>query len=231
MSKVFFRNDDVFEMGGKFEKLNDIFIKNGIPIHHSVIPIKLARSSLEDFIRLEQKNPGLIEYGQHGYAHKNHGDLKTKSEFVGRTHLQQKKDILKGKKIMEETFGEYFSPVFSPPYHQYDSDTLRVINDLGFKAFSSKITNKLSFTGYGFSFVPISMTFNKLKRGSKDSSINTASSIRQFVSLKKTTTVIGICLHHEKFSSIDFRNLQTFMNYLRKERVRFCRLSDVGASK
>ena len=221
MVRVFLRNDDVNKADKKFMLFNKILIKNRIPVHHSVIPKSVSESSADELIELKLDNPGLIEYGQHGYSHKNYGNNRIKFEFGSRKYIQQKRDIENGKKIMEKLFGEHFVPVFTPPYHRYNEDTLRALDNLGFKIFSATEKTRLNMENYSFSFVPVSISFNT----------NLTLAIKKFMQMENNAPYIGIYTHHNSFGKKDFKNFIIFIKYLIKRDAEFCRLSKMGDKK
>ena len=184
MVKVFFRNDDVFENDQKFVELNGVFIEHKIPVHHSITPKKLTGAESKKFIALRMQHPDIIEYGQHGYAHRNYGDWENKSEFMGRAYSQQRGDIGKGKEILAGFLGEHFTLLFTPPYHTYDGNTLRVMEDLGFAAFSSGRETSFDMRRFRFSFVPVCMSFHKPLPGIGHCASGLQALIRSFVKIK-----------------------------------------------
>lgn len=222
MVRVFFRNDDVIGADKKFILLNKIFTERKIPVHHEVIPKDLSLKSAKELIKIHDS--GLIEYGQHGYSHKKHG--KMESEFLGRTYEQQEKDIRKGKEIMEQMMTGHYVPVFSPPFHTYNEDTLRAVNKLGFRIFSANRETKYDMKIYNFSFIPVSIAFNVYDSNSKRFITDIKALIKKFASLKDSMPLIGIYMHHKFCNAQDFKNLIIFIKYLIKEKAEFCRLSE-----
>ncbi len=220
--KVFFRNDDVFDADKKFMTLSRIFIKKKIPIHHAVIPGKLTEESAKRLRWIKEENPELIEYGQHGYIHKNYGSEMIKFEFFGRIYEKQREEIERGKEIMENFFKRDFIPAFTPPYHKYDENTLKAVDILGFKIFSAKKPAKFDMKKYGFSFVPVSLCLENS---------NIRDVIAKFILLRETMPVIGIYMHHHVFDADGFKNLAIFLKYLLKTGAEFLRLSEAGGIK
>lgn len=63
-----------------------------------------------------------------------------KMEFGGsRKYSDQYVDIKSGKEIMDGHFHKYWSPIFTFPYGSYNFETLKAVDNLGYKAISSKI--------------------------------------------------------------------------------------------
>ena len=226
--KVFFRNDDVGTPGKRFSLLNRIFIERGIPIHHAVVPKNLTGNSAQELIEIQTRAPEIIEYGQHGYSHENHGNRAIKTEFAGRSLEEQRNDIENGKKIMESSFGPESSTVFSPPWNRCDMNTLRVLEELGFKILSSKMDPKLNLDGSGIGFAPVILSFNVKDYHTGKFKTDLNNSIRMFRNADNTQTPFGVNIHHDMLGGQDFKNLILFLKYMKKERVEFCRLSCLG---
>lgn len=226
MVKIFFRNDDVWVMTRKFEMINKIFLMKKIPLHHSVIPINISESSSKKFIDIKAKNPEIIEYGQHGYSHKNYGNENVKFEFLGRSYEMQMQDIKNGKEIIENKLGPEACSVFTPPFHKYDENTLKAVNGLGFKIFSADHRNRLDMGNYDFSFVPVSISFNlpSSKKGKFITNLNYV--MKEFKEQRDKKPYIGVFIHHEMLDVQGFRNLLFFLDYLKKEKADFCHLSE-----
>lgn len=142
--KIFFRNDDVRgELDDSLIGLTTVCVKNGIPISHAIEPANLS-NEVASWLKTQKANhPGLIEIVQHGYDH-NLKNPHQKMEFGGdRGYDDQLNDIRKGLEIMDSTFGEQWYRVFTFPYGTFNSETLKAVDSLGYKAISSKI--KFSF--------------------------------------------------------------------------------------
>lgn len=75
---VVFRNDDVSQLSDDFEKVNQVFLENEVPVSHGIVPKWFKENNedldqaCEEFKNLQQENPELIEYSAHGYDHNGH---------------------------------------------------------------------------------------------------------------------------------------------------------------
>jgi peptidoglycan/xylan/chitin deacetylase (PgdA/CDA1 family) len=143
---IFFRNDDV--RGTLDQSLIDLTmlcIEHKVPISHAVEPSNITPEVTEWLIGVKKQFPDFIEIIQHGYNH-NLTNPAQKMEFGGdRGYQEQYDDIQKGKEIMDRTFGNLWDPIFTFPYGTYNEHTLRAVDDLGYKAISSKI--KFTYKG------------------------------------------------------------------------------------
>jgi predicted deacetylase len=104
---------------------------------------------------------GAVEFAQHGYHHLldvgKEGILngifgfQPKSEFAGLSYDEQYNKINAGKKILNNE--GIYTDVWMAPAHSFDTTTLKVLVDLGFKA----ITDGIALYPYkinGIIFVP-----------------------------------------------------------------------------
>ena len=161
-ARLFIRNDDVWTLDREFRFFFDLAVDHGIPVVHAVIPGKMDQGLVRFLCRAKKKKPQLLDIVQHGWIHENHSvKAGTKYEFgPSRSYVAQRKEIEQGLERMRKAFGEYFTPAFVPPYHGYDEQTIRLIEELGFKIFSAgdrrigvkrrfmKIPAQISFSRY-----------------------------------------------------------------------------------
>lgn len=147
--KIFFlRCDDVTRPDRAFSRLADLLRDAGLPLSCAVIPAR-AGAPLAAFLKGRR-----AEALQHGLSHAEHGGNRyLKHEFgPSRPYAAQRRDMAAGKKLMKTLFGKTFTPVFVPPFHAYNSDTLRALGALGLRALSAskrpeKLPKKLAFLG------------------------------------------------------------------------------------
>jgi len=211
MKFVFLRDDDVFKLDWKLEKFCQLILSLKMPVIFGVIPKKITPTTVNFLNQLKQKHFDLIDIVQHGYQHKNYSlDPNCKYEFgLKRTYLQQKSDILAGKKLMEKYFGRNFTPAFIPPFHGYNLDTLKVINELSYKVFSAG--KKTSFPNKFFLDLPARMSLSVyLKNHTK--TLNLKEMIIKFTRACFGSKVLGIVLHHQDLD--DFESVGKFFRFI-----------------
>lgn len=139
-NNIFLRNDDVrHELDPELIALTDMCIDLQIPLSHAVEPANVSSEVIEWLLEKKRKNPNLVEIIQHGYNH-NLSNLQQKMEFGGtRSYDDQYDAIMNGKIMMNSYFGDAWSPIFTFPYGTYNFETLKAVDDAGYKVISSKI--------------------------------------------------------------------------------------------
>ncbi len=211
MKFVFLRDDDVFELDWKLRKFCQLILALKMPVIFGVIPKKITPATVNFLNQLKEEYPDLIDIVQHGYQHKNYSQNSNyKYEFgPKRTYLQQKNDILAGKKLMEKYFGKNFTPAFIPPFHGYNLDTLKVINELGYKIFSAG--KKTNFPSKFFLDLPAKISLNiYLKNQTR--TLNLKEMIIKFTNACFNSKVLGIVLHHQDLD--DFKSIGKFFRFI-----------------
>lgn len=135
---VLLRIDDI----GKPESLNNTAIyelcKAGYKVTCAVVPLWLSQETIDFLLYCARSFPGTLEIHQHGYTHINHGDSYHKYEYgSGRSLQEQENTIREGKAILQQAFGDLFFPAFTPPYGEYDENTLQALAREGFPIMST----------------------------------------------------------------------------------------------
>ncbi len=137
---IFFRNDDVREsLDRELVELTELCFKHGVAISHAIEPANVTPEVVDWLLESKKSFPELIEIIQHGYDH-NRNNPSAKMEFGGnRSFEDQLVKIQKGKEIMDNYFGSYWSPIFTFPFGTYNYETLSAVNKLNYLGISSKI--------------------------------------------------------------------------------------------
>ena len=152
---VAFRYDDYsrFSNTDLEIKLIKAFQKYNIPCTFGVIPYvsdncevpdpgtqKVYRLSLwKASILNDAIKAGILEVALHGYSHRT---IRIKAadadytEFSGLDYNSQIKKIAKGKSLLEKMLGIRIT-TFIPPWNTYDTNTIRVLEELGFRTISA----------------------------------------------------------------------------------------------
>jgi len=134
---IFFRADDVAAPGRNFAKLMDIFRRQRVPLCLAVVPAWLTGRRWQYLNGLGAKESSLWCWHQHGWRHVNHEIDGKKQEFgASRNRLDIKRDLMQGKRRLEDLMEAEFFPVFTPPWNRCSLSTLQVLRDLGYVAVS-----------------------------------------------------------------------------------------------
>ncbi len=227
---IFLRNDDVRgKLDPQLISLTELCIELDVPLSHAVEPANVSLEVADWLLDIKNKHPMLIEIIQHGFDH-NYKNPRVKMEFGGtRNYDDQLISIKEGKNIMDDLFGDKWSPVFTFPYGSYNYHTLKAVNDAGYKAISSKINfstkhrikntigraigadfifdKKISYHDNKrphFNFLELSVSANVIK---KYTGTNTAQHynkeeiLNQIYTASKYTKNIGLLFHHRFHSN------------------------------
>ena len=107
-------------------------ITKDVPVLLAAEPRWLTKPETKSAVELvkQYKNATIV---QHGYDHTNRAkDGEKKSEFPSSRGAEDYiPDIIEGKKILEELFGDQFYPVFVPPWNRFGHN-YHILSELGF---------------------------------------------------------------------------------------------------
>ncbi|MEE4357756.1 MAG: polysaccharide deacetylase family protein [Desulfococcaceae bacterium] len=135
---TFFRADDIGVPGRKFTRLMEIFQRHRVPLSLAVVPMWLYKSRWQTIRSLCGTAPSLCCWHQHGRMHRNYAPEGEKKQEFGpnRSAEDIRKDLAEGKKRLENIMGKDFYPVFTPPWNRCSAETLRLLEELSYKAVS-----------------------------------------------------------------------------------------------
>ncbi len=116
---VFFRDDDAGWGDDRLLALCDVFADRGVPLDLAVIPASCSRDLAQTLLRHRAD----LSFHQHGFAHVNHQEKGRKSEFGDERLLSDvTRDIVEGRRILVERFGDRVQPIFTPPWNRCRRD-------------------------------------------------------------------------------------------------------------
>jgi peptidoglycan/xylan/chitin deacetylase (PgdA/CDA1 family) len=134
---IFFRADDVAAPGRNIAKLMDIFKRHRVPLCLAVVPAWLTGRRWQYLKDLGAKESSLWCWHQHGWRHVNHETDGKKQEFgTSRSRSNIKRDLVQGKRRLEDLMEAEFYPVFTPPWNRCSLSTLQLLGELGYVAVS-----------------------------------------------------------------------------------------------
>ena len=126
------RDDDAIEPTAALDRLLDC--AGETPLNLAVIP-KFATPELADRL-IALKN---VTISQHGWQHVNHAAKgEKKAEFKGgRDQTHQYDDIVRGRDVLRNLFGNSFLSLFVPPWNRIDDQAASALVDAGFHLLST----------------------------------------------------------------------------------------------
>jgi peptidoglycan/xylan/chitin deacetylase (PgdA/CDA1 family) len=221
---IFFRDDDIQDSDTHLKKFIGLFLWYRIPVHLAVIPGYLTERCGAFLRQCLKKHPELIEIGQHGYKHVNYAqDRMCKYEFgIKRNYSVQKKDIVKGKGVLNKITKDNL--IFTPPWHGFDKNTLKIISELGFLGISLDLKSRIPKSVYTVKKIMTNVYLNKKSLQGwfvEDADVI----IKEIKSVRGNQ--VGIQAHHNEFKSDkEYVKLSDLLFKLKRmPELRFCKLS------
>ena len=138
-ARVFIRDDDVGALTPEFRRFFQLFHDREIPVSYQIIPERLTQECADFLLAAQKARPDLVEFGQHGLRHEMmvRGKLEFYEFGPERSLAQQSQDIAAGRDLLRKRLGEAAVPVFTPPRHRYDRNTLKALSGNEFSIFSA----------------------------------------------------------------------------------------------
>jgi len=223
---LFFRADDIGAGGKAFENLCRIFRHHRIPLEMAVVPAWLSHTRVENLLSTTPLDDPLWGWHQHGWRHVNWQQTGKKSEFgPQRPYEKQWRDIRKGKRKLTEVLGDRFTPVFTPPWNRLSASTLKVLQELGFRAASTSDPlprNAKSSPHVRNLKVQVDLHTRKAKDGFDDYD----RLLRELEATLEKKDPAGIMIHHQRMTLFAFDFLDELL-FLLKNRARFARFAEL----
>jgi hypothetical protein len=137
--RIFVRDDDVGDLTPELQRFFKLFYDREIPVSYQIIPENLTAKCAEFLLAARKKRPDLVEFGQHGLRHQMmvRGKLEFYEFGPERSFDQQAADIAEGRALLRKHLGDAPVPVFTPPRHRYNRDTLKALSGQDFSIFSA----------------------------------------------------------------------------------------------
>ena len=181
---VVFRFDDPSSLSSTETELRviDAFREHNASITFGVIPFMCAGNvhdtSPQDVAPLGPKKgellkkaaqEGILDISLHGYSHQTR-DVVDEGEFQGLDYDSQLEKLSKGKKLLKEMIGTSVT-TFVPPWNQYDINTLKALEVLGFSTLSAAIPGKAP-NGAKLNFIPCTSKLSDLRDAVKEARVS-----------------------------------------------------------
>jgi len=260
---VFFRDDDVGPLSEPLRAVMALLLEESVACSYQVVPMRLTAESASHARRLKQAHGPLVYFHQHGLRHRQEVRGRTRwSEFAaGRPYQQQRADIREGRRRLEDGLAEALDPhVFTPPCHQYDTTTLRVLEETGFRTLSAGVRvgpaarayyglgrwlGRVSLLGGHVSYHGASPPGTRLTEISVCIDVDEAVDRLgrklvkdadrlwlEFEACAARLASVGVMLHHERYAEDGrLETLRRFVRRLKRDpRVRMVALPDLAAA-
>jgi hypothetical protein len=215
MTTFFLRCDDVTAPDAAFRRMAALLLKAELPLSCAVIPA-LAGRELASFLGARAAAGARLEALQHGLSHAEHaGNRYLKQEFgPARTYQEQYEDIAAGKKLMRGLFGRLSRPVFVPPFHAYNSDTLKALASLKFKGVSASRLPEGRLPR-GLVFLGTRVTVNEYDLRLKPRALDLRTLKSRTLAAAKGKGPAGVYFHHADIKGRDFRVFSDYVAFLK----------------
>ncbi|WP_029894628.1 DUF2334 domain-containing protein [Desulfohalovibrio reitneri] len=215
---VFVRADDIGMPGRGFPELLDVFRRRSVPLALAVVPTWLPMRH-RDFFRTLDPAEEIFCLHQHGFRHANTQQRGKKSEFGHDVPLEEKgRRIERGRDILTRYLGQYFHPLFTPPWNRTDAETLDMLARAGFRAVSRWCGEGPPLPP-GMRGIPVNVDLHTRKEESpEDCLAGLLSQLSRAVSRGEC----GLMLHHQRMNGAAFSFLERLLDSLAEyDRVRF----------
>lgn len=134
---LFLRDDDAGWCDARLLQLLDTTAEAGAPIDLAVIPGALTPGLAATLRRRHDAAPGLLGLHQHGCRHDNHEAEGRRCEFgMARDAAQQRDDLVLGRDLLQQQFGDRLDGLFTPPWNRCAPHTPNVLAMLGYAGLS-----------------------------------------------------------------------------------------------
>lgn len=178
---VVFRYDDLSEISDTSleKKIISLFHENDISFTAAVIPFvfngyqgdpSVDQVGVENIPLGEEKfellntavKDGVLDVSMHGFSHQTISSEGGNREFKGLDYTSQYKKISQGIEYLNSRL-EKPVDTFVPPWNRYDKETLRILDQTGFKAISANQYGEFSRSSPLF-FLPSTCELNELQK-------------------------------------------------------------------
>ena len=124
---------------------------------------------------------------------------------------------MKGFKLLKKKFGGIFTPVFVPPFHVYNVDTLRAAKAAGLKGFSA--SKKIS-PDRDLVFITANIDVNVYAPDGGAKPLDPARLRQKTLDCLKRRGDICAYFHHAAFDAADLEIFKAYLSFLRALRAR-----------
>jgi peptidoglycan/xylan/chitin deacetylase (PgdA/CDA1 family) len=225
---VFFRADDIGAGSCAFEALCNLFRHYETPLAMSVVPAWLSDVRQRRLFECAPLEEALWGWHQHGWRHVNWQRTGKKSEFGEHRPLEKQwRDIWQGREKMLRVFEGHLLPVFTPPWNRLAGSTVKILQQLGFRAVSTtKPLPRVVKTPAGFKNLRIQLDLHTRKAA--DASTDYQNLVAELASLLARKEPSGIVIHHQRMTAFAFEFIDELLRLLkRKSDVTFLSFQEI----
>lgn len=129
---IWWRDDDAVAATPALERLSDISLETGMPVHVAVIP-DLIEHSLGPALL---KQPNLVPV-IHGWRHHSHAPVGAKKAEFGEPRLGATDELAHAHARMIKEFGASLVQLFVPPWNRIDDSFLPALVSIGYNGIST----------------------------------------------------------------------------------------------
>ncbi len=217
---VFFRADDVAIPSAKQNRLLQLFAHHDTPLCAAIVPAWINRSRWQNIVEQIDGKQGLFAWHQHGWNHLNHEASGKKQEFGPGADLEQKRrNIARGQQKLTEILGDYFLPIFTPPWNRTDQETMQILKDLGFLAISRYRAAKIP-TLTGLPDLAANVDLHTRKETTAELGCQ---ALLAELDYALATGLAGLMIHHQRMNDQAFAFLDWLLTDLSKRPgIRLC---------
>jgi hypothetical protein len=220
---LLFRDDDLGWQPKAFARLLTLFARYDQKLNAAAIPADSNEKNIQESIPYSYQAAPFLQVVTHGFRHMNHQLEGKKSEYGNiRTNKEVFNEFVEGKKILEESFENYF-PCFVPPWNRINDPFVPFLKEAGYLMLSRNDTESPFKQNLLPEFnVSLDLHTNKIKKfTSKEAFSHLAKQYEQ------GEEFVGVMLHHASMKEEDFETLEELLKNLRKRNIFSCFFSDL----
>jgi peptidoglycan/xylan/chitin deacetylase (PgdA/CDA1 family) len=192
-----------------------MFKRHRVPLCLAVVPAWITARRWQYLKDLGAGEPTLWCWHQHGWRHVNHETDGKKQEFgASRSPSDIKRDLVLGKRRLEDILGQAFYPVFTPPWNRCDISTLKLMRELGYVAVSRSCGSEPKAPG-GLPDFCVNIDLHTRKEPDPASGWNNLlKELQRAISSGRA----GIMIHHQRMNAAAFDLLDILLKIMVKHR-------------
>jgi hypothetical protein len=208
---IFFRADDIGVPGKQFNRLIDLFKRHEAPLSLAVVPAWLTPTRWSALMKICRDPSSLWCWHQHGWRHKNHEKHFKKQEFgPSRATAEIESELIRGRRRLESVMNEHFYPLFTAPWNRCSAETLKLLNNLGYRAVS-RYQGARPVSPEGLPDVPVNVDLHTRKESSVADGWK---NLFEDLGAALSSGFCGIMIHHQRMNAAAFVFMDLLLQHL-----------------